>query len=368
MLDPVKLSKEISEKGFGPFVGVPCSMLASLIAAIENNPYLDYYAATSEGEAMGMAAGFSLKKHIPVVLMQNSGLGNTVNPITSLHLIYKLPALLLISLRGGIGYRDAPEHEVMGKITGKVLDAIGVKYEYLAVSKDAVSEQLSRIYDYIHKKDLPYALITKKDTISGSFAKKFSPVSSGLSRKEAVKSILSALTGNEVIVSTTGFISRELYSENKSAKGIFYMLGSMGHAASIGLGIALLNKDRKIIVLDGDGALLMKMGSMATVGNYSPDNFTHILLDNASYESTGGQACVSVTVNFHLVAKNVGYKTAVLVENKGHLAESIKKTLSVHGPHFIHVKISSASREAVARVKLEPQKIKQDVKEFLKNG
>jgi len=300
-------------------------------------------------------------------MMQNSGLGNSVNPITSLQLIYDLPALLLISLRGEIGTHDAPEHKIMGKITDKLLELLSIPYEYLADSEEALRGQLLRIDVDIRKNQRPFAIIIKKNAVKEAEPAKFTRSSGLLSRREAVKSVLSVLKGKETVVSTTGFISRELYAGNKSAKGNFYMLGSMGHASSIALGIALQNKDKKVIVLDGDGALLMKMGTMATIGYFSPANFIHILFDNESYESTGGQFCVSATANFYKVAKDVGYKTSVLAEKEERLVEGLKKALNTDGPHFIHIKISNSDSDAAERVALKPQEIKQNVMEFLRH-
>lgn len=367
MIDAGILARNIVEESFGPFVGVPCSILTPLIKYIDDDPALHYYAATSEGEAMGLAAGFSLSGSTPVVMMQNSGLGNSVNPITSLQLIYHLPALLLISLRGEIGTDDAPEHKIMGRITDKLLELLSIPYEYLADSEEALRAQLMRIDDDVRKNQRPFAIIIRKNAVKEAQPAEFTKYPGLLSRKEAVESVLSVLKGKEAIVSTTGFISRELYAGNKSATGNFYMLGSMGHASSIALGIALQNKDKKVIVFDGDGALLMKMGTMATIGHLAPANFIHVLFDNESYESTGGQFCVSVTANFYKVAEDVGYKTSILVKKKEILIEGVKKALKTDGPHFIHIKISNSDSDAAERVALKPQEIKQNVMEFLRH-
>ncbi len=366
MIDAEILARNIAKKGFGPFVGVPCSILNSLIQYIQDDSSLRYYAATSEGEAMGLAAGFALSGAMPVVLMQNSGLGNAINPITSLHLIYKIPALLLISLRGEIGTADAPEHEIIGQITDKFLNVLGIRYDYLGESEATIITQLSRAYEDISRENNPFAFIVKKDVIKDLELKR-PPKSTGMFfRKDAMRAILSGLGGNEVIVSTTGFISRELYGENRFSKGNFYMLGSMGHAPSIALGIALSNKEQKVVVLDGDGALLMKMGTMVTIGHYSPVNLIHILFDNECYESTGGQTCVSPTANFYKVAKDVGYRTSVLVDSSDVLLDSVRKTLKSEGPHFIHIKLIKSESEAAGRVALEPEKIKTNVMEFIR--
>ena len=263
-------------------------MFGSLFQEAERDPAIKYIAATSEGEAVGIASGCFLAGSIPVVLMQNSGLGNAINPLTSLNLVYEIPFLILISLRGEPGIPDAPEHIVMGPITEKMLELIGIEYEFLVESQSHVEEQLARAYRKIVQTNKPCALIVKKGIFESGHSL---PVEANklLPRYEAVKTVLSGLKGNEFIVSTTGMISRELYDIKEDDNKNFYMIGSMGCASSFALGVALQQNDKKVVIFDGDGALLMKLGTLATIGHYKPANLIHILFDNESYESTGGQ-------------------------------------------------------------------------------
>ncbi len=365
-MKPSFFLQKLSNQHFAPLVGVPCSLFGSLFQEAERDSAIKYIAATSEGEAIGIASGCYLAGSFPVVLMQNSGLGNAINPLTSLNLVYEIPLLLLVSLRGEPGVPDAPEHTIMGPITEKMLRLIGIDYEFLDGSPTYLEEQLERAYKKIVKTNKPFALIVKK----GIFEPCHSPgvgKDDLLSRYEAIKTALFALKANEAIVSTTGMISRELYDIRKDNSNDFYMIGSMGCASSVALGVALQEKNKKVVIFDGDGALLMKMGTLATIGHYKPANLIHILFDNESYESTGGQKTVSSTVQFSQVAQNVGYMTSVFVKGKNEITSAVINALKTsRGPHFIHIKVLNGTLNDVKRVAHTPTEIRDNFKEVLK--
>jgi len=345
---------------FGPCTGVPCSILKPLINYALDNQDLEYYTATSEGEAMGLAAGFALAGKLPVVMMQNSGLGNAINPLTSLHLIYNLPVLLLISWRGEPGKPDEPEHRVMGSITLKLLDVMGLRNEALAESGKELEEQILRLKSIIVESNMPAVLIVRRGILSQYVERSVGekPKVPMMRRKEAIKIIVGSLKGDEAIISTTGKISRELYCYGKDSQANFYVVGSMGCAISIGFGIAQTKPDKKVIVLDGDGAVLMKMGTLATVGHYKPLNLIHIVLDNASYDSTGGQATVSNTVDLDKVALSSGYMNSVKVYTPEKLEVNVKKAFKIKGPHFILIKVSKGTDKNLGRPELTPFQVK----------
>ncbi len=355
------------KNGYGPYTGVPCSILSPLINYIIENPKIKFYMATSEGEAMGIAAGFTLGGRKPVVLMQNSGLGNCVNALTSLHLIYRLKALLLITLRGEEGIPDEPQHQIMGKKTFDLLKCLEIPYEIMKDEKEKTIEQLKRIDKKIRARSSPFALVIRKGTISNYNLKDSSQCSPKypLSRRKAIKIISFNLSNKEAIISTTGKISRELFYENKNREGNFYMVGSMGCANSIAFGLAEEKPDRKIIVLDGDGAFLMKMGNIATIGFYSPANLIHIVLDNESHDSTGGQHTVSGRINISEIAGNCGFKSSGVVLTDLELTAAIKRALNEEGPHSIHVKVRRGADENLGRPTLTPVEIKDRFYSFL---
>lgn len=367
MIAPENFCRILKQNGFGPYTGVPCSILSPLINYVISNPDMPYYPATSEGEAMGIAAGISLAGNLPVVMMQNSGLGNAINPITSLQLVYNLPVLLLISWRGEPDKPDEPEHRIMGPITADLLDVAGLHNECLLESEPELKKQILHIEELIANTNKPVALIVRKGTFD-KYSQK--PVKKSLNetlmrRKEAIKIIVDNLKGDEAIISTTGKISRELYYDGKESETNFYVVGSMGCAISIGFGIAVQKPRKKVVVLDGDGAVLMKMGTLSTVGHYKLPNLIHIVLDNESYDSTGGQPSVSGTIELDKAALNLGYLTSLKVHTKEELMASIENALETRGPHFILIKVSKGADKNLGRPKLTPPQIKERFIRFL---
>ena len=363
------VGQSLLKNGFGPYTGVPCSILTSLINYIIDHPDIKFYMATSEGEAMGIAAGFTLAGRKPVVLMQNSGLGNCINPITSLHLIYNLKALLLVTLRGEAGVYDEPQHKIMGSITTDLLKDVNIPYEIMNNNEKEFSDQLIRLNKKILSSDSPVALIIRKGTISNYNFKNDSEISANslLSRKEAIRIIASNITENEAIVSSTGKISRELFFENKNRSGNFYMFGSMGCASAIAFGLAMENPNRKVVVLEGDGSFLMSMGNIATIGHYNPANLIHIILDNECHDSTGGQFTTSTSINLSAITKNCGYKSNGPIQTGPELLEALKRSLKAKGPHFIHVKVLREADKNLGRPNLAPPEVKDMFSSFIKS-
>lgn len=357
----------LQKLGFNLFSGVPCSILKPVINYIIDNPQTSYIAATSEGEAMGIAAGAALAGEKAVVMMQNSGLGNAINPLTSLQMIYKIPALLLITLRGEPGKPDEPQHKIMGKITDKLLQVMGIYYEYLVDKEEELGKQISRLARRIHENSEPVALIIRKGTIEEYELKSSSSFDSKITmkRKEAIKCIVKNLQGKEAIISTTGKVSRELYYDGKESETNFYVVGSMGCASSIGFGVVRRYQDRKVIVLDGDGAVLMKMGTLATIGHYRPKNLIHIVLDNNSHDSTGGQPTVSNTAELEKIALYAGYVHSVRIYSAESLRDNLLKALKTDGPHFLLVKVKKGADKNLGRPKLTSLEIKDRFMKFL---
>ena len=374
------------KRGYSFWTGVPCSYLSALIGCIEDTPGLQYLAATSEGEATGIAAGAYLAGHKTVVLCQNSGLGNMVNPLTSLNDPYRIPALVITSRRGGDG--DEPQHSFMGHITGGLLSLIGLPWEEFPDQASGIAPVLDRLEDAMAASHRPAALVVSKSqigwtpaeteqkaeigpgdnrmpaspgTLTGSF---IVPASDRISRAEAVRGVWEALSGHEAVIATTGKVWRELYSLGHRP-GFFYLLGSMGCALPVGLGVSQ-GFEREVVVLDGDGSALMKMGAMATAGRYCPANLTHVVLDNEVYETTGGQQTSSVTADLALVALACGYRGIRRVDTVVGCTEAMLKASTVPGPRFIHVKVSAASDPAMPKFCKTLIEMKLDFMEWLR--
>ena len=344
------LFKILKSNGFGPYTGVPCSILKPVInyAIAKEN----YYTATSEGEAMGIAAGFSLAGKKPVVMMQNSGFGNTINPLTSLQQIYKFPMMMLITWRGEPGKPDEPQHKIMGEKLLELLKLLEVPYRISTDSPEKLIEDINSLSKIAENNSCPVAYIIRKGAFD-SYQTNITDINSELSREEAIKIISESVYPKTRIISTTGKPSRELLMLNDSERN-FYTVGSMGCASSISLGLALENPKTSFVCLDGDGAVLMKLGTLTTIGNYKPENLIHICLDNGAYESTGSQSTISANVDLCKVAFAAKYVTALETDNEKALQSSIRNAQTSPGPHFIRVFVKCGSRSDLPRPKTTP--------------
>ena len=372
------LLKELSKYGYNFFTGVPCSHLTSVINGVINSKKIKYVGATSEGEAIGIASGAWLAGKKGVVMIQNSGLGNTINPLTSLNYPFRIPILLISTWRGDPKTNDEPQHKLIGEKTRKILELIKVKNDIFPTNKSGLQKILAKINKSINKFSLPYCLIMRKNSIEKENLKQkrillkkkgkkiiFKNRNSIPSRYEVLKLIVKNIKRDIGIVTTTGKTGRELFTINDS-KQFFYQVGSMGCASAIGLGIALNNK-KKIIVIDGDGAALMKMGNFTTIGANQPLNLIHILLDNNVHDSTGQQLTNASTVDFTSVAISCGYKISYLVNNLNGFERSLKESLKKKGPIFINVKIKPGSINNLGRPTVSPNKVARRFQNFLKD-
>ncbi len=366
--------EELKKMGFRFFSGVPCSFLKNLINYAIND--CDYVAATNEGEAVAIAAGAYLAGEKPVVLMQNSGLTNAVSPLVSLNYPFRIPVLGFVSLRGEPGIPDEPQHELMGRITTQMLDLMEIKWEYLSTDFEQAKNQLVRAHSYIER-DQTFFFVVKKNTFEKEPLKdqkqrsNLNVLKVGKTkddqlptRIETLKRINSLKDNNTIQLATTGKTGRELY-EIEDAPNNLYMVGSMGCVSSLGLGLALAKKDKDIVVIEGDGALLMRMGSLATNGCYAPKNMLHILLDNNTHDSTGGQSTVSHNVNFVDIAAACGYSKSIYVHNLEELESCIKDWKREKNLTFLYMKIAKGSIEGLGRPKMKPYEVKERLKVFL---
>jgi phosphonopyruvate decarboxylase len=310
--------------GFDFWAGVPCSFLTPFINYTIGDSELTYISSANEGDAVAAATGAALGGHRCVAIMQNSGLGNAVSPLTSLNHVFRIPILLIVTLRGEPGKPDEPQHELMGQVTPELLDIMQIPWDWFPDQKAHVETSLESAISHMDATGRPYALVMKKGAVSPyplqhRPARVRSPVADVLkskptgheppSRHDVLRQlVVDSDISSTVLIASTGFNGRELYAIEDRPNQL-YMVGSMGCAASLGLGLSLARPDKKIIVIDGDGAVLMRMGNMATLGAYGGDNFFHLLLDNQVHESTGGQATVSSAVDFQSVAIACGYQS-----------------------------------------------------------
>ena len=360
------------------FTGVPDSTFKGWMTFLEekHGKELTQIIAANECEATAIATGYHLSTgKVAVVYMQNSGLGKTVNPITSLcdPEVYSIPVVMMVGWRGEPGKKDEPQHKKMGRITIPLLETLEIPYRVLPDTIQEVAEVITEMRDVADRENTPVALIIRKGVIAPYNSDKTEVRESHLemNREDAIKTIVDNLDGSEAIVSTTGKTSRELFEyriERNEKPMDFYTVGGMGCAASIALGIALQKPEKEIFVFDGDGAVIMQMGSLATIGHYKPSNFNHILFDNRAHDSTGGQMTVSDTVDFEKVALSCGYRNVIAVSTRDTLKQAITKMKSLKGPKMLIVKIKKGARENLGRPTTTPIENKKNFMELLKGN
>lgn len=376
MIRPQYFYDTLKSYGIDFYTGVPDSLLKSLCAYLtQNSESTKNIIAANEGGAIGLAAGHYLAtKEIPVVYMQNSGIGNAVNPLLSLadEDVYRIPILLIVGWRGEPNIHDEPQHVKQGKITIPLFDTMGIKNEILATEEQDINAQIKRAVDYMQEKQTSYALIVKKGTFEKYKLSEKTEKYLELEREKAVQLVASALDNNSVVISTTGKISRELF-EYREMKGEnhehdFLTVGSMGHSSQIALGIALAQKDRKVYCFDGDGAVIMHMGSLGIVGNLAPENFYHILFNNGAHDTVGGQPTIGFNINFIQIAHHLGYKSVISVDNENALQSILHSLDTYEAPVFLEIKVRKGSRDDLGRPTTTPIQNKQSLMDFLKRN
>jgi phosphonopyruvate decarboxylase len=355
-LSPKVFYDKLAEYEIDFFSGVPDSLLKDICKYItDNTPEDKHVIAANEGNSIAIATGYHLATNkIPLVYLQNSGFGNIINPLTSLvhEQVYNIPMLLLIGWRGEPGKKDEPQHKSMGKIQIKLLETLGIKCEILPDYNEGAIDLIDRAYKYMKETNKPFAFLVKKQTF---LKQEINTVSNNykFKREELLSIILKEIDESNVILSTTGMLSRELYEyrvNNNEELRDFLSVGSMGHCSSIALGVSLATK-KNTVVLDGDGALIMHMGSMCVNGNQSPKNFKHILFNNGAHDSVGGQLTVGFDVNFSEIAKSCGYNIIICTDynNENCVKESVKKLLETDGPVFLEVRCDKGARSDLGR-------------------
>jgi phosphonopyruvate decarboxylase len=378
MIQASDFLRPAAELGFNFFTGVPCSYLKPFINYTIDSPVLDYVGAANEGDAVAIASGAELSGRRAVVMFQNSGFGNAVSPITSLNAIFRIPVLVIVTWRGEPGGEpDEPQHELMGRITPELFDTMHVPYAFFPETEDEVAPVLHRAVEEMDRTGLPFGLVMRHGTVAPHALKKTAqpkpfaatafegaaPPWQMPTRAEALRVLQRRTRYEDAVVATTGYMGRTLYGlEDRPNQ--FYMVGSMGCASSIGLGLALSQPERRVIVLDGDGAALMRLGAMATVGYERPANLIHIVLDNEMHESTGGQSTVSHSIDLAAVAAACGYrrvlKAASLDEMESVLTENTEELT------FVHMKIRPGETNGLPRPTVKPYEVAERFRTWLR--
>ena len=379
MIEADSFLRPAREAGFDFYSGVPCSFLTPIINRVIGDRKLTYVAAASEGEAVAIAAGGWLAGRRTVVMCQNSGLGNAINPLTSLNFPFRIPTMLIVTWRGGPGLTDEPQHELMGPITPGMLDIIRVPHRLFPTSENEIPGALEAAEEEMRRTDLPFAFIMEKGSVRDDGidapppraprpgkAEDFRERAAPPARIPALEGLVAELPEAAAVIATTGYCGRELFTI-ADRKQHLYQVGSMGCAAGMGLGVAL-NVTRPVVVLDGDGSALMKMGTMGTIGAYAPENLIHVVMDNGTYESTGGQPTTSPTVDFAAVALACGFAGSWSCDSVAGFTQALGAALGSKGPHMIHMRVATGTIAGLGRPTIAPSEVARRFRDFLAEG
>ncbi|SOE57832.1 phosphonopyruvate decarboxylase [Burkholderia sp. D7] len=382
MIEAAQFVEAARERGFDWYAGVPCSYLTPFINYVLQDESLNYVSAANEGDAVALIAGVALgasgafKARRGIAMMQNSGLGNAVSPLTSLTWTFRLPQLLIVTWRGQPGVADEPQHALMGPVTPAMLDTMEIAWELFPTEADAIGPALDRATAHMDSTGRPYALVMQKGSVAPYRLNKkglsgvrqralneraevqsFAGSGERVSRHDALQRVISHTPEEStVVLASTGFCGRELYAIDDRENQL-YLVGSMGCVTPMALGLALSRPDLNVIALDGDGAALMRMGVFATLGAYGPANLTHLLLDNGAHESTGGQATVSQGVEFARIASACGYALALDGDDLS-IIDRLFDAKDIDGVRFARLSINTGTPDDLPRPSITPEDVR----------
>jgi phosphonopyruvate decarboxylase len=389
MIEARQFVEAARTRGFYWYAGVPCSFLTPFINYVLQDPALHYVSAANEGDAVALIAGVALGGATAarsggagaahgrgVAMMQNSGLGNAVSPLTSLTWTFRLPQLLIVTWRAQPGVTDEPQHALMGPITPNLLETMQIPWELFPTESAQIDGALHRATAHMDHTGRPYALVMQKGSVAAFPLKTGAGTISGRSaaanaiqasrgvlpdlrptREQALRLVVAHTSpASTVVLASTGFCGRELYAIEDRANHL-YMVGSMGCVLPLALGLALARPDLRVIALDGDGAALMRLGAFATVGVYGPGNLWHLLLDNGVHDSTGGQATVSPRIGFAEVAAGCRYASALETDDLDRIAAWLDEA-ALDGARFARLFIRPGTRTDLPRPSVTPVEVK----------
>jgi len=354
------------------FAGVPDSLLKEICAYItDNTDPRNNVITANEGAAIALASGYHLATgRIGIVYMQNAGQGNAVNPLTSLAdpNVYSLPLLILIGWRGEPGVKDEPQHVKQGKITLSLLDTLGIPYEILPEDIEDAKKSIGKAIQSMKERSAPFALVIRKGTFGEYKLRNKIETNYELNREGALKIVTDGLNERDIIISTTGKTSRELF-EYREEKGQghekdFLTVGSMGHSSMIAMGIAG-QTGRQVYCFDGDGAVIMHMGSLGIIGHSGLKNFKHIIINNGAHDSVGGQPTVAFQIDLPAIAKACGYKEVFRAETSDEIREKMQALTASEGPSLFEIRVNKGARKDLGRPTRTPLENKRDFMGFV---
>lgn len=371
----MKVEELVKIIGADFYTGVPDSQLKALCNYLMDTYGIDrkhHIIAANEGNCTALAAGYHLATgKVPVVYMQNSGEGNIINPVASLlnDKVYAIPMIFIVGWRGEPGVHDEPQHIYQGEVTVKLLDDMDIKS--FIISKDTTEDELRAVMADFRKlleNGKQVAFVVRKGALTDAPKVEYKN-DNKMIREEIIQHIVKA-TGEDPIVSTTGKPSRELFetraANGQSHKYDFLTVGSMGHTSSIALGVAINKPEQRIWCVDGDGAVLMHMGSMAVLGANAPKNVVHVVINNGAHETVGGMPTVAAKIDLVAIAKACGYPNAVCVDSFEALDRELEAAKARNKLSFIEVKCSIGARDDLGRPTTTALENKQNFMDYLK--
>lgn len=372
MIKPAYYLDRLNESGINFFAGVPDSLLKEFCACVSHNYGSDSHMITSnEGAAIGLGIGYYLGTgNVPMIYLQNSGLGNIINPVLSLasEKVYGIPMLIMVGWRGEPGVKDEPQHVHQGKVMIGSLEEMNLPYVVLSLDEKKAVEQTQNALSLARDKMSPVIIVVRKNSFE-DFPEEKPQCDLELSREDAIITVAKMLPEKSVVVCTTGMPSRELFeyraNNNQGHYRDFLSVGGMGHASQIALGLCMAQPKRPTYCFDGDGATLMHMGSLAIIGQSSAVNFTHVVFNNGVHDSVGGQPTVGFGVDFCGIAKACGYVSAVEVHSYEDIIRAFNYASEHDGPHFIDIHVRPGNRLGIGRPTTTPKQNKNAIMKYL---
>lgn len=364
MIDPKDFHDGLERAGIGLFAGVPDSLLKDFCAYIDEHcPSGSHVITANEGNAVALAAGFHLTTgRLAAVYMQNSGLGNAVNPLTSITdpKVYRIPLVMIVGWRGEPGVKDEPQHVKQGEITPRQLELLGIPYWILDAGSD-LDAILTEAMEAVKERGAAIAFLVRKGAFATYKSRRRSSSPSRMRREDALRELLE-LAGDSLVVSTTGKTSREVYElrvQRGEEQRDFLTVGGMGHTSSIALGAALGNPGKRVVCIDGDGSALMHLGALPVIGDLAPANLVHVLLNNAAHESVGGQPTVAGGMDFEAIALGCGYRGYRAASDAPGIRAAWAEIQRQQGPMLFEIGIATGSRDDLGRPTSTPEENKQ---------
>ena len=373
MIKPQKFYDSLNHNGVDFYTGVPDSLLKDICSYISDNAQPEkHIISANEGGAIALAMGYHLAtSKTPLVYMQNSGFGNTINPLLSLAdpKVYSIPMLLVIGWRGEPGVKDEPQHVKQGEVSETLLKTLDIPYAVISDKTPNIDKVISDAAKHAKDNNEPYAILVRKGTFEAYSLKTKTKTYFDLNREEAIIKTTELLSESDIIVATTGKTSRELFEfrgrNNQGHQRDFLTVGGMGHSNQIALGIALAKPNKTVYCFDGDGAALMHTGSLGIIGNLNLDNFKHIIFNNGAHDSVGGQPTIGFDISFGNIAKSFNYTKVFKIEKLKDFDQIFIDFQKEKGPCLLEVLVNKGARKDLGRPTVTPKENKLNFMSFI---